>query len=236
MTISYPGLETGATVKTVPEQPEAEAVPEMVSPRQARLYRRLVKRGIDVAAVVLTLPVTVPLIGVLALCVARHGGSPFYAQTRVGRHGKPFSMWKLRSMVGDAEARMEEYLACNPEARAEWDSTQKLRADPRVTAFGAFLRKTSLDELPQLWNVLKGEMSLVGPRPMMLSQQALYPGVAYYALRPGITGYWQTAGRNRTTFEARAEYDTAYERTLSFATDLRILALTVGVVLKGTGC
>ena len=104
------------------------------------------------------------------------GGRPFYSQVRVGKGGKPFRMWKLRSMVNDADARMETYLAENPDARAEWDSTQKLRNDPRVTRFGQFLRRSSLDELPQLWNVLKGDMSLVGPRPMMLNQQSLYPG------------------------------------------------------------
>lgn len=100
---------------------------------------------------------------------------------------------------------------------------------------GKFLRKSSLDELPQLWNVLVGDMSLVGPRPMMISQQSLYPGQAYYALRPGITGYWQTSGRNRTTFEARAEFDDAYEADLSLLTDVKVLAATIGVVVQGTG-
>jgi exopolysaccharide production protein ExoY len=144
-------------------------------------------------------------------------------------------MWKLRSMVCDADARMEDYLASNPDARLEWDSTQKLKADPRITKVGKFLRKCSLDELPQLWNVLLGDMSLVGPRPMMINQQQMYPGMAYYALRPGITGYWQTAGRNRTTFEARAEFDDAYEAELSLMTDVKVLAATVAVVVNGTG-
>ena len=106
----------------------------------------------------------------------------------------------------------------------------------RLTKIGNFVRKTSLDEIPQLLNVLKGDMSLVGPRPMMINQQHMYPGTAYYALRPGVTGYWQTAGRNRTTFEARAEYDAVYEEQLSLKTDISILARTVGVVLRGTGC
>ena len=205
-------------------------------PKRRGMYRSLFKRAFDVAAVVLAVPVIVPLIAGLAIGVAREGGSPFYAQIRVGKNGKPFRMWKLRSMVNDADARMVDYLASNPEARAEWDSTQKLRHDPRVTGFGQVLRKSSLDELPQLWNVLRGDMSLVGPRPMMLNQQSLYPGIAYYALRPGITGYWQTAGRSRTTFAARAEYDSAYEEALSLVTDLRILVRTVNVVVKGTGC
>ncbi len=199
-------------------------------------YRRVIKRVLDVTAILAAAPVVVPVVGVLALMVAREGGSPFYTQSRVGRGGKAFRMWKLRTMVTDADQRMEEYLAANPAARAEWDSTQKLRHDPRITRFGQFLRRSSLDELPQLWNVLRGDMSLVGPRPMMLNQQAMYPGTAYYRLRPGVTGYWQTAGRNRTTFEARAEYDAVYDDNLTLTTDLRILARTVGVVLKGTGC
>ena len=198
-------------------------------------YRRLFKRAFDITAILVSLPVIVPIVGALATVVALEGGNPFYTQMRVGRQGKKFRMWKLRSMVTDADARMNDYLQSNPSARAEWDKTQKLQNDPRITAVGRILRKSSLDELPQLWNVLKGDMSLVGPRPMMISQQLMYPGTAYYALRPGITGYWQTAGRNRTTFEARAEYDTAYEAALSLKTDMEILVRTVSVVLKGTG-
>lgn len=181
-------------------------------------------------------PFAVPLVVGLAGVVALEGGKPFYSQMRVGQGGRPFRMWKLRTMVTDADQRMADYLEANPEARAEWDSTQKLRNDPRVTRFGHFLRRSSLDELPQLWNVLTGSMSIIGPRPIMLDQQEIYPGTAYYALRPGLTGYWQTAGRNRTTFKARADYDTAYEADLSFLADLRILARTVAVVLRGTGC
>jgi len=199
-------------------------------------YRRYIKRALDVTAIVLAAPFVVPLVATLAFAVSRDGSKPFYSQQRVGRHGRAFRMWKLRSMVPDADERMEQYLAANPAARAEWDETQKLKNDPRVTPFGRFLRKSSLDELPQLWNVFTGDMSLVGPRPMMLNQQALYPGMAYYALRPGITGYWQTAGRNRTTFEARADYDAEYEAGLSLVTDLNILVRTVGVVMNGTGC
>lgn len=204
-------------------------------PVRGGFYRNGLKRMLDVTAIIMAAPVVVPVVAVLAGMVAWRGGSPFYTQMRVGRGGKPFRMWKLRSMVCDADALMEEHLAANPQAREEWDSTQKLRNDPRITPFGQFLRRSSLDELPQLWNVFRGDMSLVGPRPMMISQQSIYPGKAYYALRPGITGYWQTAGRNRTTFEARAEYDSAYERDLSFAVDMKLLAMTVGVVLDCTG-
>lgn len=204
--------------------------------RQRGLYRRGLKRALDVAAVLLAAPFVVPLVAGLAAGVAMDGGRPFYTQPRVGKGGRVFRMWKLRSMVVDADARMEAHLAADPEARREWDETQKLRRDPRVTRFGRFLRKSSLDELPQLWNVLTGDMSLVGPRPMMPCQQPLYPSKAYYEMRPGITGYWQTAGRNKTTFAARAHYDAVYERELSFSTDVRVLMNTVGVVVNGTGC
>jgi lipopolysaccharide/colanic/teichoic acid biosynthesis glycosyltransferase len=207
----------------------------VASPSGRGPYRRFFKRAFDVTAIVLAAPAVLPIVAVAAVLVARDGGSPFYSQMRVGKGGKRFRMWKLRSMVRDADERMEEFLASNPEARMEWDSTQKLKADPRITRMGKFLRKSSLDELPQLWNVLVGDMSLVGPRPMMISQQSLYPGQAYYALRPGITGYWQTSGRNRTTFEARAAFDDAYEADLSMLTDVKVLAATVGVVVNGTG-
>jgi exopolysaccharide production protein ExoY len=221
--------------------PAAEAVtPPAVAalPRSTEhgLYRRVFKRIFDVAAVAMAAPVVLPLIGGLAIAVALRGGQPFYTQDRVGRGGRTFRMWKLRSMVRNADALMEAHLAADSAARAEWDATQKLRNDPRITGFGRFLRRSSLDELPQLWNVLTGDMSLVGPRPMMVTQRAIYPGTAYYALRPGITGLWQTAGRNRTTFAARAEYDAAYEADVTLALDVGILWRTVTVVLNATGC
>ena len=198
-------------------------------------YRNGLKRVLDIGAVLLATPVLVPFVAAVTLAVALEGGKPFYAQDRVGKGGKTFRMWKFRSMVHDADSRLESYLASNPAARAEWDSTQKLKADPRITRVGRFIRRSSIDELPQLWNVLIGDMSLVGPRPMMLSQRALYPGEGYYRLRPGITGFWQTAGRNRTTFEARAEYDDAYDAELSLATDAKVLVRTVNTVLSCTG-
>lgn len=203
--------------------------------RRKGIYRSYCKRFLDVTLVVLSAPFVLPLIAALAILISQDGGKPFYSQRRVGQGGRLYRLWKLRTMVHGADAKLEAHLAANPEARQEWDATQKLRHDPRITRFGRLLRRTSLDELPQLWNVLIGDMSLVGPRPMMVSQIALYPGETYYALRPGITGYWQTSGRNDTTFEARAEYDASYGRDLSLGADLRILARTVGVVLRCTG-
>lgn len=231
MTVTFPEFNTGLGHAVDANVSAARSM----APRKG-LYRNVFKRVFDVTAIVMAAPVVVPVVAALALLVARDGGKPFYSQMRVGKSGKRFRMWKLRSMVLDADARMEDYLAAHPDARLEWDLTQKLKDDPRITRIGRILRQTSLDELPQLWNVLRGEMSLVGPRPIMLSQQSIYPGVAYYLLRPGCTGFWQTAGRNRTTFEARVEYDNAYEESLSLKTDLKILLGTVGVMVKGTGC
>ena len=229
MTAHYPEfLESPQSLQQVPQ-------PVLRRPRQHGLYRAAAKRGLDVGLILLALPVVLPLILSLALLVMLDGHRPFYTQPRIGRNGRIFRFWKLRSMVHNAEARLSEHLARDAGARAEWDHAQKLKCDPRITRIGLVLRKTSLDELPQLWNVLKGDMSLVGPRPMMPEQQAIYPGTAYYSLRPGITGSWQVTDRNESSFAARAEFDTSYEETLSLGNDLRILAATVAVVLRGTG-
>lgn len=203
--------------------------------RTRGFYPAVIKRGLDSFLVLLAAPIVLPLILIMAVLVALDGHNPFYSQPRVGRNGRIYTMWKLRSMVPDADARLQDYLETCPKVRAEWDSTQKLKVDPRITRIGLFLRKSSADELPQLWNVLTGDMSLVGPRPMMPEQEILYPGHAYYALRPGITGYWQISDRNHTTFAARAKYDTRYAAELSLTTDLAVLLKTVAVVLHGTG-
>ena len=204
-------------------------------PARPGLYRNGVKRVFDALAIILMLPIVIPAIVVLALLVARDGQKPFYWSKRVGKDGREFNMLKLRTMVPDADRRLEEHLSRNGDARIEWDSTQKLKNDPRITRIGRLLRKTSLDELPQLWNVLIGEMSLVGPRPMLPQQRALYPGLAYFALRPGITGSWQVSDRNECEFARRAFYDKNYDDRLSFRTDMSLILKTFGVVLKGTG-
>jgi exopolysaccharide production protein ExoY len=199
------------------------------------LYRAGLKRVFDLTIVLTASVFVIPVIGVLALIIALNGGKPFYKQLRVGRGGRIYTMWKLRSMRLDSDSQLESYLVADAEARVEWDSTQKLKNDPRITRFGRLLRKSSLDELPQLWNVFVGDMSLVGPRPILPEQQALYTGKAYYRLRPGITGNWQVSERNQSAFADRAEFDTQYEKTLSFKTDVSLLASTVWVVLRGTG-
>ncbi len=200
------------------------------------LYSRRIKRVCDVLAILIAAPIVVPLVAVFAMLVSRDGGPAFYKQERVGRFGRIFKCWKLRTMVVDADRQLEAYLEADPEARAEWERTQKLKNDPRVTRVGQILRKTSLDELPQLWNVLRGDMSLVGPRPMMPEQMDIYPGQAYYQMRPGITGLWQVSDRNSSAFAARAVHDTAYANRVSFTTDVGVLLATVPAVVRGTGC
>ena len=199
------------------------------------LYRNFFKRVFDLFLVLLTALPMLLLVGLLALLVARDGGRPFYSQLRVGRGGRTYRMWKLRTMQADADSALAAHLEADPAARTEWDLTQKLKHDPRVTRFGRLLRRSSLDELPQLWNVLTGDMSLVGPRPIMVDQTALYPGLSYAELRPGITGLWQISERNESSFAERAVFDDAYDDALSFGTDLRILMGTAGAVLRGTG-
>ena len=199
------------------------------------VYRNVVKRVFDMFAVLLLAAPALIVLSVLSLVIILTGAVPFYSQRRIGKNGREFRMWKLRSMVPNAEARLEEYLAENPAAREEWDRTQKLKDDPRITPIGRFIRKSSLDELPQLLNVYIGDMSLVGPRPMMCEQRDLYPGKAYFQLSPGITGFWQISERNETSFAERAYYDTSYHQQLSWSTDMWVLLQTVSVVLRGTG-
>ncbi len=213
---------------------KASTTPVRTSRRRG-FYRRYGKRSLDIALILLAAPIVLLVLLPMIVMVALDGGRPFYSQMRVGVNGSSYRMWKLRSMVHNAEEKLSDYLATNPEAKEEWDRDQKLKNDPRITKVGRIIRKTSLDELPQLWNVLKGEMSIVGPRPMMINQRRMYPGKHYYALRPGITGAWQVSSRNESSFAERAEFDADYNRSLSFKEDLRIITATVGVVVKGTG-
>ena len=198
-------------------------------------YSLFFKRVVDLVLVVISLPVVLPLILLMALAIALTGNAPFYSQLRVGRNGVPFRMWKMRTMVKHADQYLESYLKNNAEARAEWDNDQKLKNDPRITPFGKFLRKTSIDELPQLFNVLNGTMSLVGPRPMMVGQEKYYNGRAYFEMRPGIAGQWQVSDRNDCAFQDRVNFDNAYALQMSLKTDIGLLFKTVGVVCRATG-
>jgi exopolysaccharide production protein ExoY len=203
---------------------------------RTRIYKTVGKRLLDITLVLLALPAAAPIILIAAAIVMLDGANPFYFQKRVGFANRTFRMVKLRSMVPNADERLGRHLSENPAAKAEWDDKQKLSNDPRITAVGRVIRKFSIDELPQLWNVLCGDMSLVGPRPMMPEQRALYPGSAYYRMRPGLTGPWQVSDRNDCSFAHRAVYDEHYERTCSVTTDLKLMLDTVSVVFKGTGC
>ncbi len=199
-------------------------------------YQGAGKRAMDILFVIATLPISVPVILACVIVLWFEGGTPFYKQDRLGKGGKRFSILKLRTMVCDADTLLEQCLDRDPALRDEWETTQKLKNDPRITRAGALLRATSLDELPQLWNVLKGEMSLVGPRPMLPEQLSLYGDAkSYFALRPGITGTWQVSARNESRFSFRAELDAKYLRSLSLAHDLGLLLKTVGVVMRRTG-
>lgn len=181
----------------------------LVPPQRMGLYEAVFKRVLDVALVLLAAPAVVLVVAVLALLIARDGRPPFCRDRRLGRDGRAFTLWTLRS--------------------------PGLETGARATAFGQLLRKTGLDELPQLWNVLKGDMSLVGPRPMLPEQKPLYTGRDCFALRPGVTGPSQVWHRDEASARQRAEVDADYARRLSFTTDLRVLLATVSAAVRGTG-
>jgi exopolysaccharide production protein ExoY len=175
-----------------------------------------------------------PLLLMCALAVyVTSGRGILYRHRRIGLNGVEFDCLKFRTMARDSNALLQAHLEAHPEARREWESTRKLRADPRVTAFGRVLRKTSADELPQLFNVLKGDMSIVGPRPIVAKELEKY-GIhkkAYLQCRPGITGLWQTTGRSKTTYRRRVACDAYYFKNWSFALDARIILRTLPVLL-----
>jgi exopolysaccharide production protein ExoY len=199
------------------------------------IYRRYGKRLSDVVLSLIFILTALPLI-VLVACIVRIDGSPsFYRQPRIGLHGRIFMCWKFTSMKPDAERLLTEHLENDPAAATEWARNQKLQNDPRVTPVGRVLRKYSLDELPQIWNVLSGDMSLVGPRPMMPEQADFYPGSNYTMLRPGVTGPWQVSDRSRSSFAARAGHDDKYFEDISLGEDVRVMLRTVRVVVSGTG-
>ena len=179
-----------------------------------------------------------PLMLAVAVAIfACDRGPIVFAHRRVGRGGKAFACLKFRSMAVDAEARLADLLACDPEARVEWSKDHKLRSDPRVTKLGAFLRRTSLDELPQLFNVLMGDMSLVGPRPIVEAEIKKYGRRFghYCSVKPGITGLWQVSGRNDTTYRARVAMDCIYAQRRTVGLDLAVLFDTVPAVLSRRG-
>ena len=216
--------------------PEDIAFMEISDPL-ARPLALLTKRAFDVVAAVIGLIVLSPVFIGVAIAIRADGGPAIFRQARIGREGETFQCLKFRSMVINAEKALEDMIAADPEAAAEWKAYQKLKKDPRITLIGRFIRKTNIDELPQLINVIRGDMSLVGPRPMTLPQIAEYGSKmrAYVRMRPGITGLWQTNGRNETTFEERARLDAWYVRNWSIWRDFIILVRTIREVVFARG-
>jgi len=196
------------------------------------------KRLFDILVAGPALLFVAPLIFVIAIAIRlQDGGKAIYAQRRYGLNGETFNCFKLRSMIPDAQQKLEHLLETDPAVRREWDESQKLTHDPRITALGNFIRKTSIDELPQLYNVLRGDMSLVGPRPIVESEIARYGDNfrQYCAVRPGLTGLWQVTGRSDTSYPQRVATDVEYVRSRSFWGDVKIVLLTVPAVFKSQG-
>jgi undecaprenyl-phosphate galactose phosphotransferase len=195
---------------------------------------RFLKRGFDILLAGTGLLVLLPLFVVVALVIRRDGGPAFFVQQRVGKDGKTFGCYKFRSMRVDAEKLLEEHLATNPDSAEEWQKFQKLKNDVRITKCGEFIRRTSIDELPQLINVVTGDMSLVGPRPIMPGQEHYYDDdfVFYESVRPGITGPWQVSGRNQLTFKERVGLESWYARNWSLWMDIVIILKTLPALLS----
>lgn len=227
-----PGLQSTETAEPAPE-------PMAVAQRsRRRIVADQVGRMLEVVIALVSLIVLAPVMLLIALAIgAQDGGSPIFVHYRLGRGGVLFPCLKFRSMVVDSQARLAALLASDPAAAAEWARDQKLRDDPRITRLGQWLRKTSLDELPQLFNVLVGQMSLVGPRPIVESEVWRYGRYFqhYCSVRPGITGLWQVSGRNDLSYRRRVVLDTVYARTRSLAVDLAIMLRTVPAMLSGRG-
>lgn len=205
--------------------------------RPAAVPQQAAKRIIDIVGSTVLIVALSPLLAVIGLIVRRTGRNVIFTQQRVGRNGTLFTCYKFRTMHPDAEQLLSALLADRPELKAEWVNTQKLRQDPRITEIGNFLRKTSLDELPQLFNVWKGDMSLVGPRPVVQNEILRYGRSArwYLSTRPGMTGLWQVSGRSDTDYSRRVAMDSYYVRKQNLLLDCAILLRTVKVVLRGDG-
>jgi len=204
----------------------------------AESYRERTKRGLDFSAALIILIMLSPILVLIGCLIILDDGYPIvYRHTRIGKGGRAFYCFKFRTMVRNGDQVLREHLARDPAAREEWSGSRKLQRDPRVTRLGAFLRKTSLDELPQLVNVLKGEMSLVGPRPIVAGEARLYGSkiALYKRVRPGMTGPWQIGGRSDLSYARRVEMDCEYVLGWNFQKDLYILVRTIPAVLRSSG-
>jgi Undecaprenyl-phosphate galactose phosphotransferase WbaP len=199
---------------------------------------RVVKRCMDVLLILLAAPVLLLAVGIVAILVMLSSPGPiFYSHRRIRRNGAFFSMWKFRTMCVNSAEVLEDYLSSHPEARSEWNRTHKLRHDPRITAIGSFLRRYSLDELPQFWNVITGHMTLVGPRPIVAAEVEKYAESfeCYCRVKPGLTGLWQVSGRSELTYNERVALDCEYVNNWALRRDLTILLKTFNVVLNQDG-
>lgn len=210
----------------------------MESASRGRAYAEAADRALDLLVATCALLLFAPIMALAAIAVFLEGCGPvIFRHSRIGRYGRPFSVMKFRSMCVDGDQVLREHLENNPSAHAEWAATHKLKADPRVSCLGVFLRKSSVDELPQLFNVLRGEMSIVGPRPIVEREIEKYGNFfpAYCSVRPGITGVWQVSGRNDISYQRRVEMDALYARRKSVALDLSLMFATVPAVLLRRG-
>jgi lipopolysaccharide/colanic/teichoic acid biosynthesis glycosyltransferase len=199
---------------------------------------RVIKRSCDIFLVLISMPVMLLVLGTVAAVVWLSSPGPiFYSHRRIRKGGAFFSMWKFRTMCVNSAEVLETYLARHPEAQAEWNETHKLRRDPRITPLGAFLRRYSLDELPQLWNVLMGQMSLVGPRPIVAAEVEKYGDCfdCYCRVKPGLTGLWQVSGRSELSYDARVALDCEYVERWSLTKDVLILLRTFSSVVNQDG-
>jgi Undecaprenyl-phosphate galactose phosphotransferase WbaP len=231
------GVNAPETIKFASAEPELfpelTAVTGLLLPDPQRI-----KRVFDILFTLVMALASLPLGILIALAIVLDSrGGVFFSHTRVGKGGKPFRIWKFRSMIAASDEILARHLERNPTLVEEWKLSHKLKDDPRVTRVGRLLRKTSLDELPQVWNVLRGDMSMVGPRPIVSEESAKYgPAFALYSqVRPGLTGLWQVSGRNDTNYKRRVALDCQYIRDWSLWLDAKILLKTVRVVLGGRG-
>jgi exopolysaccharide production protein ExoY len=236
--------ETDRNSRTLPQAPQSLPLVNVHTQRNRVFDPPIIvggrgKRYFDVTAALSSILFWLPLLCLIAIAMKLADGGPvLYRHRRVGQNGQAFDCFKFRTMRVDADEALHRHLSANPDAAREWQQNQKLKSDPRITPLGAVLRKTSLDELPQLFNIVKGEMSLVGPRPIVLNEVPKYGEcIAHYMrARPGLTGAWQVSGRNDVDYARRVWLDTEYVENWSFWRDLAIISGTFRVVLTSRGC
>ena len=230
-------IEGSYSYPEVAGRPLIEAQPSRPAPSTFFRYK-VIKRVGDILLVTISSPIVLLIMGVIAAAVKLSSPGPvFYSHRRIRKGGSFFSMWKFRTMCINSTEVLEDHLSRHPEARAEWNKTHKLRKDPRITRIGDFLRRYSLDELPQFWNVLAGQMSLVGPRPIVAAEVEKYGDCfdCYCRVKPGLTGLWQVSGRSTVTYAKRISLDCEYVKRWSLIRDVWILLKTFSSVLKQDG-